>query len=1112
MDEEAPLAEFHGETPSDLGLKLWDIFHATATKHPGREAMVCPSHVPNFSEAGHSAETAFKQTCWTYQDLRVRVEAAAHTLRHLQCGGPGNHLVVATRNIGEWALFFWIAAKLEMAFVPLDPGEKDSVPGALSLLNPQIIVVEDNDAAIVVDSWTKEQSSRHIVKILVIEQYAPDWLNLSHLCNKEHATSLCRRKPLQMWEPAGVEDIALVIFTSGTTGAPKACPHTNNNLVSQTHDYDPNDDGNFVDRWLVHTPVHHIFAINNALRAWRYGGCVVFPSPSFSVQDSLRALVEQRCTIMSATPTLVKALLSNSAFPESDKLNLSVVTLAGTSIGSDDVRLCREDLGSQNAIQAYGLSECGPVISWSRRDPLLMNGYSAGIGKVLPGASVRICQPGTRKSLRRGEIGELNVGGPSVISGYISQQDDDSFYTDHAGSWLVTGDQVKMDLNGVLHIMGRYKDIIIRGGENIHPSVIEDAILQLPNIQVQVVGFPDKLAGEVPVAIVKRPASISKNEVRDAVKSLGPKYALHAVYDISELQLSEMPVTSLRKPKRQLLKKKLLELSNYLSADSPNGYPSEHADLMGKLSSILETICGERPDAHRSVHDFADSIMLLQYCDAVLRQCHRQLYLQDVFSCDTVHKQATILIQRGVLSTSPHNRQGSSLRSLPESTTVEPSAPSIRGNNADLIATIKEHTQVLGLMNTSVESCIPLRAAQYRMVAGQRPESYHTRMAFLLRSVRGDEVKDAITRVVKNSKLLRATLLRAKSGQLYHAVHEDPGYLALILHNVELPTEAATRDLLNGASSTLPSPHMFSGVIIHCAESSKYYLSLTFNHSIVDAMSLWQFQRDLDDALLSKDAQIPQHTPYSLWADLFHTNKSNHLAQQAVSFYVERLRGISRFRDALWPKQRAPGWMISSDDSSAMAFDRNTIRNQVWGDQWKQKSSEFRFPRRARIVRLPDLQTMQSRHNITPELLTRCALILFNLMETGSSYAIFNSWQSGRSWPFVPQWLQSQLPPAMSIDGPTAQWRLNMYTASGPETIIDFIHRIQKDESLMEEHEHAPWDDIKKALGEEGEVAEDASFRQAFVWDVTLGVATRHGHQNNCKVLEPVGRCDWADW
>jgi acyl-CoA synthetase (AMP-forming)/AMP-acid ligase II len=278
---------------------------------------------------------------------------------------------------------------------------------------------------------------------------------------------------------------ALIVFTSGSTGRPKGCPLTSRNLVSQTYNYDPNVDPSFVDRWLVHTPVCHVFAINNALRAWRHGHTVVFAAKSFHIDATLRALVEEKCTVMSATPTLVKALLSHGSFPSPRELNLSIVSISGTMVGPEHVRLCKDGLGSRDAIQAYGMSEGAPIISWSRQDDMLVDGYHPGVGKVLAGAAVRVCRPGGREVLSRMEVGELHISGSSVIYDYFGgvKDDEEKFYNDKSGRWLKTGDQAMIDEKGVVYILGRYNDLIIRGGENINPWKIESALSEIPGLE-----------------------------------------------------------------------------------------------------------------------------------------------------------------------------------------------------------------------------------------------------------------------------------------------------------------------------------------------------------------------------------------------------------------------------------------------------------------------------------------------------------------------------------------------------------------------------------------------------------------------------------------------------
>ena len=123
----------------------------------------------------------------------------------------------------------------------------------------------------------------------------------------------------------------------------------------------------------------------------------------------------------------------------------------------------------------FGMSEVLPVFGTDSEQPLKIQDGIVGFDKILTGAKVRICEPESRKILRRGEVGELHLGGNGVIGGYM-YGDNKVFYDDESEHWIVTGDQAKMDVDGTLYIMGRYKDIIIRGGENLSPALIESCL------------------------------------------------------------------------------------------------------------------------------------------------------------------------------------------------------------------------------------------------------------------------------------------------------------------------------------------------------------------------------------------------------------------------------------------------------------------------------------------------------------------------------------------------------------------------------------------------------------------------------------------------------------
>ncbi|KPM39603.1 hypothetical protein AK830_g6974, partial [Neonectria ditissima] len=173
---------------------------------------------------------------------------------------------------------------------------------------------------------------------------------------------------------------------------------------------------------------------------------------------------------------------------------------------------------------------------------------------------------------------------------------------------------------------------------------------------------------------------------------------------------------------------------------------------------------------------------------------------------------------------------------------------------------------------------------------------------------------------------------------------------------------------------------------------------------------------------------------------------------------------------------------------------------------------DFRYPRSGRVVGLPSLAALRDRHAVQPAVLARAAVVLFNVLQTGASHALFSSWESGRSWPFVPPWMDRLLPPAMSIDGPTAQWLLNMTEVVPDESVAAFLRRVAREQDLLKRHEHVPWNRVVQALRDEGDVAETASFRQSFVWDVSIAMGIARADRADFKTLEPVARYDWADW
>ncbi|KAF4338496.1 long-chain-fatty-acid ligase [Fusarium beomiforme] len=1120
-NSDTAVSEVFGHPVQDLHLTLWDLFQNAAASSPDADALVSlwqpHSHLSN-DDHQTSNGTSEPYLRWSYLQLKEKAELIAESLRKLGCR-EGMRLAVVLGNCAEWGLLFWAAAKIRMAFVPLDATVPRDAKKTILSVKPQVVVAQDVECTKALD-LSDAQISQSTVFILCTGDSLNNWLTLSDLLNSPERQVDLASKITDNVDYNQDEDPALIIFTSGTTGEPKGCWHTNRNLISQCCDFDPEVNAMGPLKWLIHTPVSHVFAINNALRAWRWSGTAVFPSKTFNVDATLKALVQEQCSIMSATPTLVKALMAHPSFPNADQLDLRIVTIGGTSIGSEDIRLCREGLGAEMAIQVFGMSEGAPIITWQRYDPNLVDGWHPGVGKVLPGAAVRICRPETREILPRSEIGELHIGGTSVITKYFNRGADGSMYTDETGNWLATGDQARIDEKGVVYILGRYKDLIIRGGENIHPINIERELQQLDGLQVQVVGVPDDLAGQVPVAVVVLPEDMTKAQVMEKARKVDPRYALDNVYTLQELGLDGFPLTSLGKVKKQKLKEKVLQLRQANSASKSqlsNG--TSVPPFVDKLLDICEQLTGTRPSVTESFKYLADSITLLRYCDNVLRVCGQRLYLQDFVENDTVEKQAHLLLSRKlqqarlVVTPEVPKLNPPQSKQQPQGHSLAPDYSNAPVEEKDTFFFAKRAVVRAGFSPSDIEDVLSIRHSLHRTAIGLRPQSYHNRMVFRVCNVAQHQILRALQKALDSRPMLRTIVFPASNGVPFHAVLATSSALvAQLVHELEVDSEEDAWNIFKDDSTqSHSSPFMFQADVVRTMSDGQLFLSFTFNHSVIDALSITQWYHDLDHWIQDINTDIPALTPYRLFSDLFTQYEDSEPARKSIEFHVRKLRGVSRFSHALWPRQKAPGVLIANDDGSTLAKARRHFRNRTWNGEWDTRAREFQYPRSGRVLALSGLTKLQDEHNIHPSLFTKSAIVLFNVLQTGSTHAFLNVWESARSWPFIPKWMDKLLPPAMSIDGPTVQWILNMAEVSRSETVLEFLQRMMAEGEETKQHEHVPWNKVIQSLSDEGPAAVTASFRQSFVWDVSLAMSLAKGSQSTFATLDPIARYDWPD-
>lgn len=635
------------------------------------------------------------------------------------------------------------------------------------------------------------------------------------------------------------------------------------------------------------------------------------------------------------------------------------------------------------------------------------------------------------------------------------------------------------------------------------------------------------------------PETISKAQLIKKSRSLDPRHALDAVYTLQELGLEKFPVTSLGKVKKALLREKLQLLRQPPEpqpepdhTNQPVIQPSQK--YMSRLLDVWEKLCGARPAPSDNVLFLADSITLLRYCDHVLRACGQRLYLQDFADNESVEKQARLLLSREIQQASlalsqgppPSPSRGFALGGAPTTLPNHQAHTPLDVDDKCIWKAAQDKVVDIGLPPAAVEDVMVIRDSLRRTAIGPRPQSYHNRMVFRVCDTPHDKVRRGLEKALASCPMLRTVVFEAADRVPHHAVlSPSPALFSQLIHPVRVATEPEAHQLAKDDSPAgHSSPFMFQCSLVDITSSPSSpssFLIFTFNHSVIDALSLTQWHHALDAFIQDADLSLPTLTPYRLFADLFSQYEDSEPAQRSVAFHVKRLRGISRFgRRALWPPQRAPGtMMISNDAGSPHAAERAEVRRRVWGHgdgdgdgQWESRAAEFQYPRSGRVVALPGLAPLRDRHSIQPSLLAKSAVALFNVLQTGSSHALFNSWESGRSWPFVPPWMAALLPPAMSIDGPTVQWQLNMTEVIPDETTLAFLARMALEQDQMKAYEHVPWNRVVQGLRDEGPMAETASFRQSFVWDVSMAMTLAKGDTSDFAVLEPVTRYDWPDW
>ncbi|OIQ81683.1 long-chain-fatty-acid--CoA ligase [mine drainage metagenome] len=309
-------------------------------------------------------------------------------------------------------------------------------------------------------------------------------------------------------------------FTSGTTGFPKGATLTHSNILNNGYFIGEAMKLTAADRLCIPVPLYHCFGmVLGNLACLTHGATIVYPNDAFDPLATLQAVQDEACTGLHGVPTMFIAMLDHPRFKAFDLSTLRTGIMAGSPCPTEVMKRVVRDMHLSEITIAYGMTETAPVSCQSSTDTPLEKRVST-VGRVQPHLEVKIIDPQTGNVVPPGSPGELCTRGYSVMHGYWGDADKTREAIDAEG-WMHTGDLATMDADGYVNIVGRIKDMVIRGGENVYPREIEEFLYRHPQVQdVQVVGVPDAKYGEELCAwIIPKPGTApAEDDIRDFCK------------------------------------------------------------------------------------------------------------------------------------------------------------------------------------------------------------------------------------------------------------------------------------------------------------------------------------------------------------------------------------------------------------------------------------------------------------------------------------------------------------------------------------------------------------------------------------------------------------------
>jgi fatty-acyl-CoA synthase len=491
---------------------------------------------------------------WTWRQLDDTVNWLARGL--LAAGiAKGDRVGIWAPNCAEWTIVQFATAKIGAVLVNVNPAYRThEFAYVANQSGMRLLMAASSHRSSDYRAMVRETAHEIPTLERVVYIDSDGWRALNDEGRNLPPSAVRERMAtLDPFDPINLQ------YTSGTTGFPKGATLSHRNILNNGYFVTETIGLSAEDRLCIPVPFYHCFGMVMAnLGCTTHGATMVIPGPAFDPATTLRAVQDERCTAVYGVPTMFIAEQSLPDFADYDLSSLRTGIMAGAVCPVEVMKRCVNEMHMGEVSIAYGMTETSPVSCQTRVEDDLERRTST-IGRAAPHVEIKVIDPATGRTVPRGEAGEFCTRGYSVMLGYWDEPEKTAEAIDDEG-WMHTGDLAVMREDGYCNIVGRIKDLVIRGGENIYPREVEEFLYTHPDVEdVQVVGVPDERYGEELCAWVRMRAGAQPLDAA-AVRSYAEGRLAHYKIPRYVLVVEDFPMTVTGKVRKVEMRERSAEI------------------------------------------------------------------------------------------------------------------------------------------------------------------------------------------------------------------------------------------------------------------------------------------------------------------------------------------------------------------------------------------------------------------------------------------------------------------------------------------------------------------------------------------------------------------------